>query len=221
MKEATIKPRLRSKCGIVADVHERRLTSNAVPEFYVPSVVHPPQTGYLLVRTSGDPLRFVNAIRKQVIAVDPDQPVSDIRTMDAIFDASIGQRRLTMFLLGLFAAVALLLALVGIYGVIAYSVVQRTQELAIRRALGAQRSDILGLMVKQGLVLTLTGGAFGIGGAFGLTRLIKGFLFGVTPTDPLTFAGIALLFIIVALVAAFVPASRAVRIDPMTALRIG
>ena len=127
----------------------------------------------------------------------------------------------TMFLLGLFAAVALLLALIGIYGVIAYSVVQRTHEVGIRRALGAQRSDILGLVLKQGLVLTLTGGAFGIGGAFGLTRLIRGFLFGVTPTDPLTFAGIALLFIIVALAATFVPASRAARIDPMSALRIG
>jgi putative ABC transport system permease protein len=207
--------------GVISDIHEGGLASDAVPEFYVPLVVHPPQTGYLVVRTSGDPTNFVNTIRKQVLAVDRDQPVSEIRTMEAIFDATLGQRRLTMFLLGLFAAVALLLALVGIYGVIAYSVVQRTHEVGIRRALGAQRSDILRLVVKQGLVLTLTGGAIGIGGAFGLTRLIKGFLFGVTPTDPLTFVGIALLFIIVALAATFVPASRAARIDPMTALRIG
>jgi predicted permease len=207
--------------GVAADIHEGGLASNAVPEFYVPSVVHPPQTAYLAVRTSGDPMSFVKTIRQQVIAVDRDQPVSEIRTMEDILDATLGQRRLTMFLLGLFAAVALLLALIGIYGVIAYSVVQRTHEVGIRRALGAQRSDILRLVVKQGLVLTLTGGAIGICGAFGLTRLIKGFLFGVTPTDPLTFAGIALLFIIVALVAAFVPALRAARIDPMTALRIG
>jgi predicted permease len=207
--------------GIVADIRQGGPARDAVPEFYLPSALHPPQTAYLVVRAAGDPLGLANAIRDQVLAVDPDQPVSDIRTMEAVFEATMGRRRLTMLLLQSFAGVALLLAIIGIYGVIAYSVAQRTQEMGIRRALGAQQSDILRLVLGQGLVLTLTGGALGIGGAFALTRLMQGLLFGVSATDPLTFAGVALLFLVVALAASFIPARRAARIDPMTALRVG
>ena len=207
--------------GIAADIHEGGVATQAVPEFYVPVALHPPQTGYFAIRTAGDPLSFVNAARSEVQAIDRDQPISEVRTMDAIFDATLGQRRLTMLLLGGFAGVALLLALVGIYGVIAYSVAQRTQEVGIRRALGAQQSDILRLVLGQGLALSLGGVAIGIGGAFALTRVMEGLLFEVKANDPGTFAGIAVVFIAVALAASFIPAYRAARIDPMKALRVG
>jgi ABC-type antimicrobial peptide transport system permease subunit len=207
--------------GIVADVHERGLASGARPEFYVPCVVHPPQTAYLVVRTEGDPRRFVNAIRSQAPAIDPDQSVSDIRTMDEVIEASVGQRRLTMLLLGLFAGVALLLAVVGIYGVIAYSVAQRTQELGVRRALGAGQRDILRLVLGQGLGLALAGVALGIGGAFALTRVMAGLLFQVSATNPSTYIGVAALFVSVALGASYFPARRAARVDPAAALRVG
>jgi predicted permease len=205
--------------GVVADIHEGGLASDAAPEFYLPCVVHPPQNAYLAVRTPGDPLKLANAVRSQVVAIDRDQSVSEIKTMEAIFDDRLGQRRLTMQLLGSFAGVALLLALIGLYGVVAYSVAQRTHEVGIRRALGAQQSDILRLVLGQGLGLTLAGVSLGIGGALALTRIMKTMLFQVSATDPLTFAGIALLFVAVALAASYIPARRAARIDPMIALR--
>ncbi len=205
--------------GIVADIHEGGLAYDTVPEFYVPFAVHPPPRAYLAVRTSGDSLRLASAIRSRVLAVDRDQPVSDIKTMGAVFESTMGQRRLTMLLLTSFAGVALLLAVIGIYGVIAYSVAQRTQEVGIRRALGAQQADILRLVLGQGLGLALAGGFIGVCAALGLTRVLKGLLFGVNSTDPSTFVGIALLFVAVALAAAYLPARRASRIDPMAALR--
>jgi putative ABC transport system permease protein len=205
--------------GIVADVHEQGLVAGAEPEFYVPNAVHPPQTAYLALRTSGDPMRFVNSARSQTLAIDRDQPISDVRTMDDVLEAMLGARRLTLVLLAVFAGVALLLAVVGLYGVIAYSVAQRTQEVGIRRALGAQRSDILRLVLGQGLGLALAGVALGIGGAFALTRVMEGLLFHISPTDPATFAGIAILFVLIALAASYIPARRASRIDPMSALR--
>ena len=205
--------------GIVADVHEEGLTADPVPEFYVPSVVHAPQTAYLIVRTERDPLLFVNAVRSQVLAIDQDQPVSDVRTMDEVLEATLGQRRLTTLLLGSFAGVALLLASVGMYGAIAYSVAQRTQEVSIRRALGAQQADILQLVLNQGLALALGGVGIGVGAAFALTRLINNLLFRVSATDPATFVTVVLLFMIVALLASYVPARRAMRVDPMAALR--
>ncbi|HEY3937644.1 MAG TPA: ABC transporter permease [Bryobacteraceae bacterium] len=207
--------------GIVADVHEGSLAFSGVQEFYVPCVVHPPQTAYLVMRTDGDPRRFANALRSQVQKVDRDEPVSDINTMDDVLAGTLGQRRLTMWLLGSFAGIALLLAVMGMYGVIAYSVAQRTQEVGIRRALGAQQADILRLVVSQGLGLALAGIAIGIGGAFALTRFIKSLLFAVSATDPATFAGIAVLFLVIALLASYFPARRAARIDPMAALRVG
>ena len=207
--------------GIVADIHEGGLAFDAVPEFYLPSTLHPPQTAYLVLRTEGDPLHSAAAARKEVLAVDADQPVSDIKTMTAVLETTLGQRRLTMLLLGTFAAVALLLAIVGIYGAIAYSVSQRVQEVGIRRALGAQQSDILKLMLRQGLGLTLAGVVIGTGGAFALTRVMKAMLFHVSATDPGTFIGIALLFIVAASAASYIPARRASEIDPMDALRVG
>ena len=140
--------------------------------------------------------------------------------MDDLVEAQVGQRHLIVTLLGSFAGVALLLALIGIYGLIAYSLAQRTREVGIRRALGAQHRDILRLVVGQGLGLALAGVAVGVGGAVALTRVMTGLLFHVSATDPATFAGIALLFILVALAASYIPARRATRIDPMEALRV-
>ena len=205
--------------GVTAAIHEGGLGMAPPQELYIPSALHPPQTAYLILRTKGDPMRFANSIRNEVLAIDPNQPISDIQTMESVLTATLGQRRLTMLLLGSFAAVALLLALVGIYGIIAYSVAQRTQEVGIRRALGAQQTDILRLVVQQGLVLTLIGGVLGVGGAYFVTRVMRGMLYGITATDPATFAGIALLFVAVALLASYIPARRAVQIDPMAALR--
>lgn len=207
--------------GISSDVHEGGLASSAVPEFYVPCAVHPPQSAYLTVRTPGDPLSFANIIRSQIQAIDPDQSVSEVKTMEAVLDANLGQRKTTMLLLDSFAGVALLLALLGIYGSIAYSVSQRTQELGIRRALGAQPLQILQPILMQGLGLSLTGMAIGIAGAFALTRFMKNLLFGVSATDPATFLLVSLLFLAVALLASYIPAKRATEIDPMTALRVG
>jgi len=175
----------------------------------------------LVVRTAGDPRHFAGAIRRSVLAVDHDQPISDVKTMEAVLTRNFGQRRLAMLLLGSFAAVALLLAVVGLYGVIAYSVARRTQEVGIRRALGAQQADILRLVLRQALMLSLVGVAIGIAGAFALTRFLKALLFHVTATDPAVFAAMAVLFAVVALAASYIPARRAARIDPMVALRIG
>ena len=205
--------------GVVADTHEGGLASDAVSEFYLPCVLHPPQTAYLAVRTDRNPLRFANAVRAQVLAVDRDQSVSDIKTMESVLEATMGQRRLTMLLLGSFAGVALFLAVIGIYGVIAYSVAQRTQEVGIRRALGAQQADILRMVLSQALGLALAGVAIGDAGALWLTRLMKSMLFQVSSADPATYLGITALFLVVALAASLLPARRASRIDPMTALR--
>jgi predicted permease len=207
--------------GVVADVHEGGLGFDATPELYVPTVVHTPQAAYLVVRTGGNPLRLAESIRRAVFAVDPAQPLTDIKTMNAVFEASIGNRRLTMQLLGLFAGVALLLALVGIYGVTAYSVAQRTRELGIRRALGAQQSDLLGLVLKQVLVLTMIGAVVGVAGALALTRVMNALLFGITATDPATFLGIVSFFMVASLTASLIPAWRAGSLDPMAALRTG
>ncbi len=207
--------------GVVGDVREAGLASDAQLEFYVTPRTHASRTAYLIARTQIDPMRLAPAIRSQVLAVDRDQPISNIAPMDRIIEASMGQRRLTMLLLGCFAAVALVLAAVGIYGVIAYSGAQRTQEMGIRRALGAQDGDILRLLLSQGLTLALLGAMLGVGGALVLTRIMKGLLFQISPADPVTYAGIALLWIVVALAASYIPARRATRIDPAHALRAG
>ena len=205
--------------GIAADVHERGFASQAIPEIYLPTHSYPLQSAGLLVRTTGNPLLFLGSIRREVLAIDRDQPVADVHTMGDLLESSVGQQRLTLALLAGFAGMALALAAIGIYGLIAYSVVQRTAELGIRRALGAQAGDILRLVVGQCLGLTLTGLAVGIGAALVLTRLMTTLLFQVTATDPSIFAGVALAFIAVALAAACIPAFRATRIDPMVALR--
>jgi putative ABC transport system permease protein len=161
----------------------------------------------------------VAAVERTIHAVEKDLPVYSVRSMNQLLGSSLATRRLTLVLLVGFAALALLLAAVGIYGVTSYSVKQRTHELGIRMALGAQVSDVVRLVVRQGITLTLVGVAMGLGAALGLTRLIKNLLFGVSATDPATFLVIALLLALVALLACYIPARRAAKVDPMVALR--
>ena len=205
--------------GIVADVRQAGLADDAGIGVYRPRAQTPQMPSMFAVRTEGDPLSFVNAIRSQVAAIDRNQTISAVRTMTTIVENSEGQRRSIMILLGLFAAAGLLLAVIGIYGVIAYSVAQRSKELGIRRALGAQKSNILRLVLRQGLGLAVAGTALGILGALALTRLMNSLLFEVSATDPFTFAAVAFLMIVVAMAASYLPARRAVRIEPAEVLR--
>jgi putative ABC transport system permease protein len=205
--------------GIVANVRHSGRDDDPKPEVYLPCAQKPPATAMLAIRTNGNPLAFAQAVRDQVLAIDRDQPVSALSTMDQLVEASEGQLRLMMALLGTFAGAAALLTVIGLYGVISYSVVQRTKEIGIRRALGAQRSDILSLVAGQVIGLALAGVLLGLGGAFALTRLLQDLLFQVSATDPATFAGIAILFVLVGMAASYIPARRAAKVDPMVALR--
>jgi len=173
----------------------------------------------LAIRTEGDPSGFAKAATTQVQAVDKDIPVTNLQTVDALMDAQLTGQRQTMFLIGGFAAVALLLAVIGLYGVMAYSVAQRTTEIGIRQAIGARRGDILRLVFGQAVRLSLAGIAAGALAAVGLTQLISGMLFHIGATDPFTFGAIAVLFLAVAMLATYIPAWRATRVDPLEALR--
>jgi len=216
-----VNPKPAEIVGIVANVHQSLEDTTWPDSVYLPFVQNPPASAMLALRTAGDPLSYARPVREQVQALDPNQAIAEVRTMDDLVEEEVGQRRLLVMLLGSFAAAALLLALIGIYGVIAHSVAQRTQEVGIRRALGAQQSDILRLVLGQGFVLALAGIAAGLAGAFALTRVLESLLFRVSATDPATFAGVAVLFLLVALAASYIPARRATRIDPMAALRVG
>ena len=173
----------------------------------------------VIVKAVSDPNQMIAAVRQQVSAIDPNQPIYNIRTMNEIRAENVAPERLNLALLGLFAGVALLLAIVGIYGVMSYTVTQRTHEIGIRMALGAQAIDVLKLITRNGMRLTLIGIAIGLGGAFALTRLMTTLLFGVTPTDVSTFATVSALLIAVALLACYIPARRATKVDPLVALR--
>jgi predicted permease len=205
--------------GVVGDVRQMGLDVAAEPNVYwpMPELVYSGMT--ILVRTSGDPLSLVSAIHTELQQLDREQPMASVATMEQLLADSLSRARFTMLLLGIFAGVALLLAAVGIYGLIAYSVTQRTQELGIRIALGAQRRDVLRLVLRHGTRLTLLGLALGIVAALAITRLLTSLLFGISATDPLTFAGVAALLAFVALLACFIPARRATRVDPIVALR--
>ena len=207
--------------GVVGDVRQTGLYEQKL-EFYVPyaqerrSFMAPRD---LVVRTSSDPGSIAAAVRQAVWSVDKDQPVSKVRTLDQVFAAAISQERFQTLMLGLFATLALLLACVGLYGVISYAVVQRTHEIGVRMALGAQPADVLRLVIRQGMTLTLAGLVVGIVAGTFVTRVLTDLLFGVTPRDPLTFVGVPVLLLVVALLACYIPARRATRIDPLIALR--
>lgn len=205
--------------GVFSDMKNVTLGDDASPEVILPFPQLPWPLLNLSVRSAGDPRSLISAILRQASEIDKDQPLTDVRTMDDVVGSATAQPRLTMLLLGVFSATALILAMVGIYGVIAYSVAQRTQELGIRMALGADPGDVLKLVVGQGLGLTLTGIAIGLAGAFALTRLMSSLLYQTSATDPIAFAVSALLFTAVALLASYLPARRATRIDPTDALR--
>ncbi len=205
--------------GIAADVHEATLEADMGPEVYMPLAQRCLETMSLLVRTEGDPSQYVTSIRKKVLALDRSQPVSNISSLDDFVESSVGQQRLISDLLMLFAGAAFLLAAIGIYGLISYSVAQQTQELGIRYALGAQPGKILGMVIGRGIYLTLIGMGIGMSGATLLASLLKGLLFGVSATDPETFAGMAFLFTVIAALASYIPARRATRIDPLIALK--
>jgi predicted permease len=205
--------------GVIGDVHQMGLDTAPEPTVYWP---HPElvMSGMtILVRTANDPLALVSTVRNELQKLDPELPMAAVATMDQLLADSLSRSRFTMLLLGIFSAVALVLAAVGIYGLIAYSVTQRTQELGIRIALGAQRHDVLRLVLAQGTRLTLLGVTLGVFAALALSRLLASMLFGVSATDPLTFAGVAALLGVVALLACFIPARRATRVDPIVALR--
>jgi putative ABC transport system permease protein len=208
--------------GIVGDVKHRGLTDETAAEIFVP-YLQPSSTDFfpreLVVRTASDPLRLVPTVRSEVWAVDKDQPISDIRLLSEVLSDSLSQRRFNMLLLSIFGMAGLLLAAVGVYGVLSHAVTQRTHEIGIRMALGAQRSNIVRLVVNHGLKLVLVGLAAGLGSALVLTRLLSTLLYGVTPTDPFILITVSLLLFCVALVACYIPARRATKVDPMVALR--
>jgi predicted permease len=205
--------------GVVADVRHFGLDAEARPEMYFPYNQDPWPGTYVAVRAASDPAAMAAAIRNQVWAVDKDQPIYNVKVMGRRVAESTMQRRFNMLLLAVFASVALALAAVGVYGVMSYSVTQRTHEIGIRMALGAQPADVLKLVVSQGMALALVGVAAGLGAALALTRLMSSLLYGVSATDPVTFAVISLILTGVALVACAVPARRATKVDPMVALR--
>jgi predicted permease len=205
--------------GIVGDVKQETLDGAAEPTFYWPHSELALPSLTLVLRTAGDPLNVAAAARGVIRSLDPEQPVAEVRTMESLLSESMGRARFNTVLLTVFAVVALILASIGIYGVMAYSVTQRTQEIGIRMALGAQAGDVLKIVIIQGMTLALIGIAIGLLAAFALTRWMETLLFGVRPADPLTFTVIATVLTMVALVACCIPAQRATKVDPMVALR--
>jgi putative ABC transport system permease protein len=206
--------------GVVADQKAWKLDEEPEPEVFFDClrfvIVKNPM---IAIRTPGDPLRSAPLIRRLVAAIDPTQPAFDIQTMEQVLADSIAPRRFNLFLLAAFACAAVLLAALGVYGVIAYSVAQRTHEIGVRMALGAKHGDVVGMVVRQGMTVALFGIFAGAAAALGLTRLMGGLLYGVQPNDPATFASMAAAMTIAALAACWAPARRASLVDPVAALR--
>jgi predicted permease len=209
----------REVVGIVGDVRQLGLGSDAKPEMYVPFTQFPRANMTLVVQTAGDPANVTSAVRGEVRAIDGDLPVYNARTMEQVLSQSVARQRLNMLLLGIFASVALALAAIGIYGVMSYTTAQRMHEFGIRTALGARPKDLLRLVLGQGMILALIGVGIGLVAAFVITRIMSSLLYNVSATDPVTFLGIAVLLLLVALAACLVPARKATRVDPMIALR--
>jgi len=205
--------------GVVRDAKEYSAEAEPPITAYFPHEQYTASSMFLIARSISDPISVTSAVVKEVRAIDPELPVFDVSTMDQRFYYSLSRRRFSMYLLGVFAVVALSLAAVGIYGVLSYSVNQRTHEIGIRMALGAERDSILRLVIRHAMILTLTGIAIGLVGAMFLTRLISTMLFSVSATDGSTFIAIPILLAVIALTASYIPAKRATKVDPMIALR--
>jgi putative ABC transport system permease protein len=205
--------------GVVADVKNIRLAVESVPELYYPLAQHPSESMHVIVRSAGDPASLAVAVRARISSIDPEQPVTNVRTMQEHLANSIAQTRLTTLLLVIFSMGALVVATVGLYGLISYSVAQRTRELGIRQALGAAPRDIQRLVMRQGLLAAMAGVLVGLAGSLLLTRVMRSLLYDVSATDVRTFAGSAVVFLTVAVVASYIPARRAARLDPSETLR--
>jgi putative ABC transport system permease protein len=206
--------------GVVADFKYRQLDAEPGPEIYMPYERFPlVRSVRIVVRTAGNPNSAAPMIRTLVSGIDRTQPVYELQTLEQALVDSIAPRRFNLFLLGTLAATALLMALVGIYAVVAYSVAQRTHEIGVRMALGAQRHEIVGMVIRQGIGLALLGVGFGVVAALGLTRLMASLLYEVKPNDPQTFAAVAAILAVTAVFACWIPALRSANVDPLVALR--
>jgi putative ABC transport system permease protein len=205
--------------GVVEDTRMYGLANPSRLEIYRPLAQGTPDDMDLIVKSRIEPASLTSSIRSVLKSIDRNQPISSISTMDQLLRDSVGSRRVTLILLGIFSALALVLAGIGIYGVISYSVAQRTQEIGIRMALGARREDVMRMILLQGARIAATGLAAGMTAAFVLTRYLEKLLFSVSPGDPATFAIVALVLALVALLACYIPARRTLRVDPLTALR--
>jgi putative ABC transport system permease protein len=213
------KSTMREIVGVVADVRNRALNTEPKPAYYLPQSQVPFNQLIVVMKTTGDPNSLITSAMREVRSMDQELPVFGVKTMAEYIASSVAAPRFNTTLLSVFAAVALVLTVIGLYGVMSYSVAQRTNEIGIRMALGAQTRDVLKLIVNQGLRLVLIGLALGMAGALALTRLLSSLLFGVGTKDPATFVGIAALLALVALLACYVPAWRATKVDPLEALR--
>ena len=213
------KSTMREIVGVVGDVRNRTLNTEPKPAYYVPQTQVPFSQMVVVVKTSGEPHSLIPTVTKELAGMDADIPLFGVKSMDEYLSASVAAPRFNTTLLSIFAGVALVLTIVGLYGVMSYSVVQRTNEIGIRLALGAQSRDVLVMIIKQGGKLIIVGLAIGLVGAFAATRVIASLLFGVTTKDPFTFVAAAVLLAIVALLACYVPAWRATKVDPLEALR--
>ncbi|HEY6393284.1 MAG TPA: FtsX-like permease family protein, partial [Bryobacteraceae bacterium] len=211
----------RTIVGVAGSIHQAGLDQAPLPELYFPAAQRPGSiAGMTLVISSNvEPTSLTRAIESAIHSVDPSQPVFGVKTMERVVSDSLSSQRLYVWLLGVFAAIALILASAGIYGVMSYLVTRRTQEFGVRMALGASASDILRMVLRQSLMLIAVGVAIGLVGAFAVTRVLTNFLFGVKPTDLLTFGTVSMVLVIVALIATYLPALRATKVDPMVALR--
>lgn len=205
--------------GVVADIKALGLTAEPRTEMFLPVGENTFRTGFVVVRTNAGTEAMIPSLRAAVLAIDKDMAVFNIKTLETLVSESIAQPRFNMVLLAIFAGLALILAAVGIYGVMSYSVTQRTQELGVRMALGAQRRDIFSLVLKQGIILALIGVAIGLAGAIGLSKVLGSVLYGISATDPVTLISVAVIMVAVALMACFFPARKATKVDPLTAMR--
>jgi putative ABC transport system permease protein len=220
-KESSVqcKPQELEIVGIVGDVRQLGLDAPPYPELFMPYTQWPSNEMALVLRTASEPSSLIPVVKKEIWRVDPDQPVTNIKTMDELVSTEASGRRFVLQLIGAFAAIALVLAAVGIYGVVSHGTRQRTHEIGIRMALGARRQQIMWLVARENTRWLLIGITTGVASALALTRLLAAYLYAVRPTDPLTFVVVSLLLLAVALLAVYIPARRATKVDPMVALR--